>query len=126
MQKIIDTIESFKLEDMSVFKTVLHNQFQKHFNFLVEQISSIEKIEVSFFQVDEDCYAMTNFILTKNNGYVYHYVFEDDNEEIYHWEFFKSEVAVINAFMIYLENSAYQSVSILGGGTLTFTKNPEI
>lgn len=120
MQKIIDKINTFKEDNLTVLKTTFMNQFQQHFDFLVEQISSIEKLEVSFYQVDEDCYAMTDFVLIKNNGYVYHYGFEAENEQISHWEYFKSEVAVIDAFICYFEQCAYQCVSIFGGGTLSF------
>lgn len=123
MQKIINTIETFQEANISLLKNVLHNQFQQHFNFLVENISSIEKIEFSFHQVDEDFYTMTDFILTKNNGYTYQYIYEADNEIISHWEFFKAEIQVIDAFMDYLFKSARYTVNILGGGDFSFTKN---
>lgn len=71
-------------------------------------------------QVDEDMYIMTDFIITKNNGYTYHYEFESENEDISHWEFFKSQIAVIHAFIAYVSRCAYQCVSIFGGGNLFF------
>lgn len=120
MQKVIDTIDKFKHSNSSALQNLLTKQFQEHFNFLVEQINSIEKIEFSFYQVDQDMYIMTDFIVNKNNGYIYHYCEEGENEDISHWEFFKSEIAIIDAFIAYIASCAYQCVSIFGGGTLFF------
>lgn len=120
MQQVIENINNFKQANLTALKNTLTEQIKEHFNFLVENISTIKNIQFSFYQIDEDSYAMTDFVLTKDNGYIYRFVLEQDNESISHWEFFKSQIEVIDAFMNYLASISYQCVSVLGGGTLTF------
>lgn len=113
-------ISNFKSEDKSALQQVFSQQLKSHFNLLTHSIPSLKEIQWTSSQEDEDLYTMTEFHLTKDNGYKYERS-DDDYGRISGTEFTEEEYFLLNEFIDYLDYSSEELVVIFGDFTFSLT-----
>lgn len=110
-------ISHFFNEDASVLQQAFGQQLQNHFNLLTQAVPGIKEIQWTSSQEDENVYMMTQFELTKHNGYKYHH----KDRSISGMEFTEEEFFLLNEFIEYLQDSSRALVVVFGNFTFSLT-----
>lgn len=107
-------IEKLSIQHNEILQKKLGEQFQKHFDLLVESIPKIKSIEWSSSQEDDSVYALTYFKVLKDNNYIYEDSPYSGNSTISTDEFNPQEIELILGFEAYLHHFSYLIVSTWG------------